>query len=76
MKKWLGNTKCDICGKECEEVLYDAAIRLGPWAIMCEDCFNKFGKGLGIGIGQEYVMNNETGDFEKNPIIFKEAKKK
>lgn len=67
MKKWFDNIKikCDICGKECEQVFYDAATKMGPWAVMCEECFDKFGKGLGTGIGQEYWKNEKTGEFEK-----------
>lgn len=65
MKKWYGTTKCDLCKKECDPYLYDGATVLGPWAVMCEECFNKYGVGLGTGKGQEYLKNNETGEFEK-----------
>ena len=40
-KKWLGSTKCDICGTECihEDWFVDGATRQGPWALMCPTCF-------------------------------------
>ena len=31
---------------------YDGKTRLGPWGYMCEDCFQQFGMGLGLGRGQ------------------------
>ena len=65
MKKWFGNTKCDICGKECEHVLYDGATKMGPWAVMCRDCMAVYGVGIGLGKGQEYWKNTESGEFEK-----------
>ena len=64
MKKWYGNTKCDICGKECEHVLYDGATKMGPWAVMCEDCMEVYGIGIGMGKGQEYWKNPKTDSFE------------
>lgn len=65
MKKWNGDTHCDICGKECEHYLYDAATKMGPWAKMCRGCMSQFGIGLGMGKGQEYLKNEQTGEFEK-----------
>ena len=65
MKKWYGDSHCYICGKECEHYLYDGATKMGPWATMCRACMSKFGIGLGTGKGQEYLKNEETGEFEK-----------
>ena len=65
MKKWYGDLNCDICGKECEHYLYDGVTKMGPWATMCRTCMSKFGIGLGTGKGQEYLKNEETGEFEK-----------
>lgn len=54
--KWLGSTKCDICGKQIENILYDARTHNGCWATMCEKCFHKHTDGvLGTGYGQKYV---------------------
>jgi hypothetical protein len=48
---------CDFgCG---ETARYDAATKMGPWAFMCQSCFDVNGPGkLGLGIGQklEVVM--------------------
>ena len=51
-KKWLGSTKCDICGTECtnEDWFVDGATRQGPWALMCPTCFDMYG----TKIGQKY----------------------
>ncbi len=68
MKKqttWSGSHNCDICGKLCENTLYDARTRFGTWGIMCEECFQKHGAGLGPGSGQKYQLNPNTGSFEK-----------
>lgn len=67
MKKifWDGSHRCDICGKECEHYLYDAATTMGPWAVMCRTCMGEFGLGIGPGKGQEYLKNEENGEFEK-----------
>ena len=65
MKKWYGDLNCDICGKECEHYLYDGVTKMGQWATMCRTCMSKFGIGLGTGKGQEYLKNEETGEFEK-----------
>lgn len=65
MKKWYGSTKCDLCGQECGNSLYDGVTLLGGiWAVMCDECFIKYGVGLGTGKGQEY-FKNEKGEYEK-----------
>jgi hypothetical protein len=38
------------------EAHYDGATTHGPWANMCEDCFRKYGVGLGTGRGQKLVL--------------------
>lgn len=30
----------------------------GSWAYMCEDCFDNYGKGLGLGVGQRLVVQS------------------
>lgn len=47
---------CDICGKPAE---YDGRTIQGPWAYMCESCFNTHGVGLGTGIGQKIIVPGE-----------------
>ena len=57
--QWLGKERhCDICGTEFSDHFYDAATVMGPWALMCSRCFQKFGKGVGLGLGQVY--DNKT----------------
>jgi hypothetical protein len=48
--------KCDICKCELKSVFFDAKTKMGPWANMCQDCFNKLGVGLGTGKGQKYKV--------------------
>lgn len=55
---------CDLTEKygdhdEPVPAAYDGATILGPWAYMCEACFQKFGIGLGTGRGQRLVLRKE-----------------
>jgi len=47
---------CDFCGDVAH---YDGKTKLGPWANMCEPCFSENGIGLGLGRGQELVVQKE-----------------
>jgi len=49
--------KCDYCCQE--KAQYDAKTKHGPWAYLCEECFQKIGVGLGLGKGQKLERNNE-----------------
>ncbi len=48
---------CDLCSQEGNTVkaVYDGKTRMGPWAYMCEDHYQRFGFGLGTGSGQMLV---------------------
>lgn len=35
----------------------DGKTTLGPWAFMCQDCFDRLGVGLGLGRGQRLVLD-------------------
>lgn len=35
---------------------YDGKTAHGPWANMCEECFNQYGTGLGTGKGQKLLL--------------------
>lgn len=48
---------CDFCG---EEAHYDGKTKLGPWGNMCRGCFRKYGIGLGLGRGQELVVESNN----------------
>lgn len=56
--------ECNMCRKPFGKVMYDAKTVYGPWAYMCEDCFNAVGVGLGTGLGQQY-KKNDSGDWVK-----------
>lgn len=47
--------QCDFgCG---ETARYDARTNMGPWAYMCQSCFEVHGPGkLGLGIGQRLEL--------------------
>lgn len=50
---------CDIHKQLRGETIpaaYDGGTRLGSWAYMCEECFARFGLGLGEGCGQRLVL--------------------
>ncbi len=49
--------RCDFC--KSYKALYDGKTKLGPWAYMCEECFQLIGIGLGLGIGQKLVIRGE-----------------
>ena len=56
---------CAICqGPFVEDIMFDAATYHGPWANMCMHCFNRIGRGLGTGLGQQY-KKNEAGEWIK-----------
>lgn len=45
---------CDFCGAEAA---YDARTMEGPWAYMCEKCWQEYGGGrLGTGYGQRLIL--------------------
>lgn len=48
-----------IHGKEDVTARYDGKTTKGPWAFMCEDCFQTYGIGLGVGVGQRLVLASE-----------------
>jgi hypothetical protein len=58
VKRWEGTwpADCDICEIDLQvyEVFYDARTRIGSWALLCPDCFEEEGVGLGTGLGQKY----------------------
>lgn len=53
---WDGSRICDICMKPVGDKLIDGATLIGPWAVMCVPCSNKYGVGLGQGQGQLYQL--------------------
>lgn len=52
---WQGKKVCDICWADLsEEMLFDARTRGGQWGVLCSECFETHGIGLGVGKGQQY----------------------
>lgn len=35
---------------------YDGKTTRGSWAYMCQECFDEYGIGLGLGYGQELIL--------------------
>ncbi len=54
-----GRSCCDICTADTEpgkvEYFVDGKVKgVSAWALMCPVCFERFGVGLGLGLGQKY----------------------
>lgn len=49
--------KCDFCSATAS---YDGRTKMGPWAYMCEECFQKYGVGLGVGRGQKLKLRDKS----------------
>jgi hypothetical protein len=50
---------CDIC--KARPAVYDGKTNRGPWAYMCEDCWQVHGIGrLGLGFGQRLILGGGT----------------
>ena len=58
--EWTGSaiSDCQICSRPVGKSFVDGRTKGGPWAIMCIDCHDQCGVGLGLGCGQKY--NTET----------------
>jgi hypothetical protein len=65
VKKWMGSTPdtCNICGVKLEyafvdgrvaQVDLDGCITAYGWAMVCPECHERHGLGLGTGKGQMY----------------------
>jgi len=44
---------CNICKQRPAK--YDGKTTRGPWANMCQKCFENYGVGLGLGKGQKLI---------------------
>jgi hypothetical protein len=48
---------CDMCHQDPPVPAYaDGKTTFGPWANMCKPCFEIYGVGLGLGMGQELLL--------------------
>jgi len=60
--KTIVKEDCDFCGKNA---FYDGKTIKGPWAFMCEEHFNLYGVGLGIGKGQILKIDKTIEEEEE-----------
>jgi hypothetical protein len=59
VKKWLSPyNSCDICNNPIRNkvpwFVDGKTIFKGMWGLLCPTCFEKYGCGLGCGLGQKY----------------------
>lgn len=61
MVKWMGSTPrtCDLCGQELKDKFIDGRTSNRQWGIMCVNCHEIQGCGLGTGKGQMYDLNTK-----------------
>jgi hypothetical protein len=66
---WLSQppTKCQIRGENIVMSFIDGSTGSGSWAIMCNECHKVFGKGLGIGKGQRFVLQGDGRFLKVSP---------
>ena len=60
---------CDICkvnGDPTVPAQYDGKTKSGPWANMCLTHFTLHGVGLGVGMGQKLMLEENT--YRENPM--------
>jgi len=52
---------CNFCEEEgrATEAKYDAKTRMGFWAYLCEEHFQTYGIGLGLGKGQRLIKKEK-----------------
>ena len=57
---WAGDVEtCDVCNIKITEKFVDGKTQMGPWALMCPKCFRAHGRGLGLGLGQQYTRRDD-----------------
>lgn len=58
--------KCDMCPDNAQSPAQPAAVDgktdFGPWAYMCLDHHDKHGRGLGMGVGQVLLCDDDLDD--------------
>ena len=53
--------QCDFCEREAK---YDGKTTFGPWALLCQNCFQNNGIGLGLGKGQTLKNSQQEGETQ------------
>ena len=61
VRKWTGSAPvCEFCGEwTANQPFVDGKTKAGPWAVMCERCFDDYGVGVGPGAGQRYASDTK-----------------
>ena len=59
---------CDMCKlgpyPRTAPAYADGKTEMGPWANMCQPCFDHYGIGLGLGLGQELLLPGNAPNKE------------
>jgi len=57
---------CDICSVKglARPAHYDIKMPMGGWANVCEEHYDYYGTGLGLGKGQALILEQEGGEIE------------
>jgi hypothetical protein len=52
---------CDLCSEAglTTQAEYDAKTTMGPWANLCQEHFDDYGVGLGLGRGQKLIVGTK-----------------
>jgi hypothetical protein len=66
-RRWCGvvPNHCDLCSDDIDDVFVDGKMQGGGWAFMCIPCHAERGLGFGLGQGQEFTSDPETGYWER-----------
>jgi hypothetical protein len=48
---------------------YDGRTKSGHWANMCQECYQEYGVGLGLGKGQELVLDDGSDTESDNDDV-------
>lgn len=61
--KWLSPLPpaCEVCNQPFGKYFIDGKTSMGPWGLMCEECHENIGCGLGIGRGRKYLTKTREG---------------
>lgn len=60
-KKWIGSPpkECQLCNAAIVKMFIDGRIKgHSSWGYMCLECWQFHGVGFGIGLGQQYELQN------------------
>lgn len=67
--KWQGSTRCDLCGNEVKDKIFDTRTVFGSWANTCSSCNSIYGAGN----SEPFVWSPEHKAFIKKKHVADEA---